>query len=146
MADIGTLGTIASVIAGFGSAMLIFRIQRELQMGQETEVQWIPWADRLLILATLVALLLVLLPLVATTNRPGVMAHLPAAGCAAALILMAGYILAILAHYRLFLGKGRSGPRKNPEPAERIVVLATGLIALLTFLWVCWHYSLPSGL
>jgi uncharacterized membrane protein len=146
MADIGTLGTIASVIAGFGTAILVFRLQRELQMQQETEVQWIPWADRLLILATLIALLLVLLPLVATTNRPGVMAHLPAAGCTAALILVAGYILAILAHYRLFLGAGRRGPRSNPEPAERVIVLAAGLIALLAFVWVLWHYSIPSEL
>jgi hypothetical protein len=146
MADVGTLGTIASVIAGFGGAMLLFRLQRELEMQRETEVQWIPWADRLLILATLIALLLVLLPLVATTNRPGLLAHLPAAGCAAALILMAGYILAVLAHYRLFLGAGRRGPRTNPEPAERAVVLATGLVALLAFLWVLWRYSVPSDL
>jgi steroid 5-alpha reductase family enzyme len=146
MADVGTLGTIASIIAGFGGAMLLFRLQRELQMQQEAEVPWIPWADRLLIFATLIALLLVLLPLVATTNRPSVMAHLPAAGCTAALILMAGYILAILAHYQLFLGAGRRGPRGNPEPAERVVVLATGLVALLAFLWVLWRYSIPSDL
>ncbi|HEV7784948.1 MAG TPA: hypothetical protein VGQ28_06395, partial [Thermoanaerobaculia bacterium] len=141
MADIATLGTIASVIAGFGGAMLLFRLQRELQVQKESEPLWIPWADRLLILATLIALLLVLLPLVATTNRPGVMAHLPAAGCTAALILMAGYIPAILAHYRLFFGAGRSGPRGNPEPAERVVVLLTVLIALAAFFCVLWRYS-----
>ena len=146
MGDIGTLGTVASLIAGFGGAMLFFRIQRELQMHEEMEVQWIPWADRLLILATLIALLLVLLPLVATTNRPGLMAYLPAAGCAAAVVLVAGYILAILAHYRLFFGWRRSGPRTNPEPAERVLVLLTGIVALLTFLWVLWRYSLPSDL
>jgi len=146
MADVGILGTIASVIAGFGGAMLLFRLQRELQAQKESEPTWLAWADRLLILATLTALLLVLLPLVATTNRPGVVAHLPAAGCAAALILMAGYIPAILAHYRLFLGAGRSGPRGNPEPAERVIVLLTVLIALVVFFCVLWRYSVPSNL
>ena len=146
MADVGILGTIASVIAGFGGAMLLFRVHHQLQVQKESEPLWISWADRLLILATLVALLLVLLPLVATTNRPGVMAHLPAAGCTAALILMAGYILAILAHHRLFFGAGRSGPRGNPEPAERVIVLLTVLIGLVSFFCVLWRYSVPSNL
>ena len=133
MADVGILGIIASVIAGFGGAMLLFRLQRE-----QSEPPWLPWADRLLILATLIALLLVLLPLVATTNRPGVMAHLPAAGCTAALILMAGYIPAILAHFRLFFGAGK--------PAERVIVLLTAIIALVAFFCVLWRYSVPSDL
>jgi hypothetical protein len=138
MADVGTLGIIASVIAGFGGAMFLFRLQSDLQAQKESEPPWIPWADRLLIFATLIALLLVLLPLVATTNRPGVMAHLPAAGCTAALILMAGYIPAILAHYRLFFGAGK--------PAERVIALLTAIIALVAFFCVLWRYSVPSDL
>ena len=35
---------IAAIIAGFGSAMLFFRIERELRMSEEGEVTWIPWA------------------------------------------------------------------------------------------------------
>ncbi len=87
----GMLADIASIIAGFGSAMLFFRIERELRMGTKNEVAWIPWADRLLIAATLVSLLLVIFPVVALSSRPGLLENLPAAGCAATSIMVAGY-------------------------------------------------------
>ena len=45
------------------------RIQRELRMNQCGEINWIPWADRLLLGAGWVSLLLVILPFVAHTLR-----------------------------------------------------------------------------
>ncbi len=135
MNDTGTLATIASIISGFGVAMLFFRIQRELQMAGENEINWIPWADRLLIGATLISLLLVILPLVAL---PGtslvVLSTLPRAACAAAPLMVGGYIIAILAHYRLLFGGTRQGPRVNPEPAERLVVWMSLILAVTVFL------------
>ena len=141
MANVTTLATVASIIAGFGAAMLFFRIQRELQAHERMEWKWIPWADRLLIGATLVALLFVVLPLVAFTNRPGGMAELPAAACAAATVLVAGYVPAILAHYRLLFGSKSEGPGSNPEPAERVIVILTLLLAAGAFLMVLFRYS-----
>ena len=146
MADVATLATVASVIAGFGAAILVFRIQRELQAHEQLEPQWIPWADRLLVVATLVALLLVLLPLVAASNRPGYMAQLPAAACTAAICMVAGYILAILAHYRLIVGRRRSGPRANPEPAEKWLVLVSIAAAVLLFAMALLRYPPPPEL
>jgi hypothetical protein len=132
MADAATLATIASIISGFGIAMLFFRIQRELQMHEQLEVNWIPWADRLLITATLISLLLVIFPLVTFGTTSSVLGFASAA-CAAATLMVAGYVPGILAHYRLFLGSQRKGPRKNPEPAEKVVVLAVIAAALLAF-------------
>ncbi len=64
-ADPKVMATVASVVPDFGVAMLFFRIKRELEMHDEDEAVWIPWADRLLIAATVTSLLGVLVPLVA---------------------------------------------------------------------------------
>jgi hypothetical protein len=136
MADAATLATIASIISGFGIAMLFFRIQRELQMHERLEVNWIPWADRLLITATLISLLLVVLPLVTFGTTSFRVLRFASAACAAASLMAAGYVLGILAHYRLFLGRPQEAPRRNPEPAERVVVFAVITAALLAFGWV----------
>ena len=136
MVDDGILADIASIIAGFGSAMLFFRIQRELQMSEENEVTWIPWADWLLILATLTSLLLVILPIVSLRSRQDILENLPAAGCAAASIMVAGYIFGILAHYRLILGKNQDEPRDNPEPAEKVLVILAAVLSGAAFIAV----------
>jgi len=146
MADVGVLATVASIIAAFGSTMLVFRIQRELYLHDQKEVQSVPWADRLLICATLVSLGLVLLPLIACTNRPGLLTELPRAACSAAVLMLAGYIFALLAHYRLLFGGGRTGPRANPEPAEKWIVILTLLLAAVLFAAILFRYPAPAQL
>ena len=133
--DLGTLATVASVIAAFAITMIFFRVQRELQMHEQLEINWIPWADLMLLLAAVVALLLVLLPLVAAHPSSWLHQRLPGPACAAAILLVAGYPFALFAHYRLILGRGRRGPRVNPEPGERFVVLASLAAAGATALW-----------
>lgn len=88
MVDHGALAAIGAAIVGFGIVAFVFRIQREIQVeeallrewkeeakqqglhAEEGELlekaalyRWVPWADRLLIGAVTVALLLVLLPI-----------------------------------------------------------------------------------
>lgn len=46
--------------------------------------------------------------------------------------MAAGYIFGILAHYRFFFGTRRKG-RENPEPFDRVLVLAAIAAALLAF-------------
>jgi glucan phosphoethanolaminetransferase (alkaline phosphatase superfamily) len=128
--DAGTLANIASVIAAFGAAMLFFRIQRELQMRGKGEPVWLPWADWLLVAATLICLLLVIVPIVSTSSL-----NLPAAASASAAILVAGYVFAILAHYRIVFGRNRDGPRSNPEPAELLFVIVATVAAVGVFMW-----------
>jgi hypothetical protein len=138
LTDSGTLASIASIIAGFSVAMLYFRIQRELDMGQKGERNWIPWSDWLLIAAIMLSLLLGIIPLLAMRMSSKAYLILPSSSCAGASILVAGYPLAILAHYRFILGGSRKGPRYNPEPAERWIVLATFATSLAVFAWVTW--------
>jgi len=132
MDDVGAITTIASIIAGFGAAMLFFRIQRELQMAENLERIWIPVSDVLLIGATLISLLLTLLPLMVIVPIPGFApVRLARASCAASILLLAGYVPSILAHYRIILGARRRGPRDNPEPAERTLAALTVSVAAL---------------
>ena len=134
MADNSTLAQIASIIAGFGAAMLFFRIQRELEMSKMGEQIWLPYSDRLLIYATLSSLFLVIFPMVIVKEDIAMVRDLIKAACAASVVMLGGYIPGILAHYRLILGKSRRGPRDNPEPAEKTVVIITLLVAFLAFL------------
>ena len=130
--DSGSLTNVASVIGAFGAAMLFFRIQRELQMRKAGERVWFPLADWLIFAATLVSLLLVILPLVTTDPKSPTYLKLPAAACGAAAVLVAGYLFAILAHYRIFFGQSRTGPRNWAEPWEVlfsfVAVAAAGYI------------------
>jgi hypothetical protein len=60
--DAATLSTIASIITAAGVTMLFFRVQREAEMERRGYQTWIPYADRLLLGATVVAIGLVLVP------------------------------------------------------------------------------------
>jgi hypothetical protein len=130
MQDPETLATVASIIAGFGIAALVFRLQREIRMIELGEIVWLPWADWLIISATSLSLLLGVLPLVAVPKSPLAIA-VSAAACTGASVMLLGYPFSILAHYRIGLGRGRTGPRVNPEPLERILVITTGVLAVV---------------
>ena len=92
------------------------------------ETIWLPAADWLLVGATLVSLLLVIVPLV---TLPEV--RIAAAASGAAAIMVAGYVLAILGHYRIVFGQKRSGPRHNPEPSELLFVTVALVAAFCLF-------------
>lgn len=133
MLEPAILATVAGIIAGIGTAVLPFRVHRELLMAEKREPVWLPWADHLLVAATLVSLLLVLLPVVLGLSLKPLGLRLASAGCAFALVLTAGYVPAVLAHYRIMFGKARTGPRQNPEPAERFIVVLCVVLASLSF-------------
>jgi hypothetical protein len=133
--DAGTLATIASIIAAYGSSTLFFRVAREIEMHNQREINWIPCADRMMVGATILSLVLVILPLLLPPPNFWRFSSVPKAAYAAAVTLAAGYPFAILAHYRfLFSKKSAIECRVNPEPAERWLVLVTVLLAFATFI------------
>ena len=134
MRDPGTLATVASIIAGFGSAMLAFRLEREVTAGDEGERMWIAWADWLIIAATVVSLALGLLPIISGVVPDPPQSALASAATSASVVLTIGYVPAILAHYRLILGRHRRGRRANPEPSEQWLTLVFAGLALVTFI------------
>lgn len=134
--DNSTLTQTASIIAAFGAAGVIFRIQRERAMAELGEPQWIARADWLLVLATMLCLLLVVVPLMLFPQTTASTIVLARGVCAASAILVSGWVLAILAHYRLILRGSRSGPRDNPEPDERALFYVSILLAILAFSFI----------
>jgi hypothetical protein len=139
MIDQSTLVTVAALIAGFGSAVLVFRIQREVDMAAKGETTWVPWADRLIITATLLALVFGIFPFVSGFVVTPIANALAMAASSGAVVLLFGYVFAILAHYRLIFGGGRTGPRDNPEPAERWIIWLTVIVAASVFGVVLCH-------
>jgi uncharacterized RDD family membrane protein YckC len=135
----GDLIALAAIIIGFGSTIVTFRIQREVAMEEAGECLWLPWADWLILLAIFLCVAFVILLLATVT--PSRVAIASAAG-AAAIVLEAGYIPSILAHYRIFFGKRRARDkilRERGEPAEKISVILTLVVATLVFVFVVWR-------
>jgi hypothetical protein len=148
------LVTTGAVIVGFGVAAFALRIQRELQQSDAGYVSWIPWADRLLIGVVTVALLLILFPiaLAGGDSRLWAAGRLPAAACSGSVVALAGYIPALLAHYRFSLKRvplgqdsdevgrlvrdERDGRRKRKpgEPVEMAIVGASVLFGVTAML------------
>jgi hypothetical protein len=145
--------TVAGILSGFGITVLMFRIQRELDVEEKwgPDFTWLAWADYLVIIATLLSLLLVVLPLTIFHEQTKWSVPLASASCAAASVLLAAYPFAIIDHYRIEWGKSRWGDlrkfrqgdefhweklngRGKGEPIERKIVI--GAIALATLLFV----------
>lgn len=133
MIDSSTLTQVASIIAGFGATMLTFRIQREIEMRKLGEASWIPFADWLLIAATVFCLVFAVVPLMLFGTSKPFVTNIARGICAASALMVGGWIFGILSHYRLILSGGRTGPRENPEPAEAIIVLIAFIFAIFAF-------------
>jgi hypothetical protein len=138
-----TLVTAASIIAGFGAALIAFRLERELNIEekdrelpqQQREGHWFPASDWLLVVSNVGALCLVVAPLVATASPSQRLIRFTSAVCTAAAIMMAGYIPSILAHYHFFYGL-TTKERKNPTLWEGVVIAVTIVSAAVAVIFV----------
>ena len=128
MVEAGVVVTVAGIVAPFGAAMLFLRINRELEVGALLDRDWLPWADRLLVGATMVSLLGAICPILLLGARPDVILFASRA-CLGGVLMVAGYMPGIMAHYRLVLGRNRKGPRVNPEPMEAVCVIFSAVLA-----------------
>jgi len=130
---------VAAILIGFGLTAIMFRIQREIYVREVNKKDnWIAWSDYLILASVLLVLSLIVIPLLTFSY-----ATFAPAASAAAFILQAGYIPAVLAHYRIEIGKSRDVkrlPRERGEPAEKWIVFVSGVVALLFFI-VTWQHS-----
>jgi uncharacterized membrane protein len=136
----GDLIAVAAIILGFGLTAIMFRVQREIYVREvQKDKNWLAWSDYLIFGSVLLVLFLTVVPVLAFSHA----GQLAPAACAAALILQAGYIPAILAHYRIEIGKDRDAKgldRERGEPAERLIVYVSSVVALLVFI-IAWQHS-----
>lgn len=134
-----TLVTAASLIAGFGAAIMAFRLQRELDIEekneqrphQQREQHWFPASDWLIVASNMSALCFVVAPLVAVGSPTPRMVRLASAVCCASAIMLAGYIPSILAHYEFFFGLTKE--RTNPTFWEGIFLAVTAIGSVSAF-------------
>jgi len=125
----------SAIVAGFGVTAIMFRVQRELYVLEVLEVgiAWLAWADYLVVISVALAVFGSTLPLLIFPVVGRSIMAIAASSCAAALVLLAGYVPAILAHYRIELGARRKGAREKGEPIERWIVIASCICASLSF-------------
>jgi hypothetical protein len=104
--------TVSALIAGFSASTLVFRIQRELSIAESSPRQptWLPLADWLTILATLVSIVGGVIPLLLDSSPSDLALRIARAACLASAVLLAGYIPSILAHYEFFRRRTESRP------------------------------------
>jgi hypothetical protein len=137
------LVAIAAMIFGFGIVVIMFRVQRELWVQEHYPKweTWTSWADWLILASIpLVGCLTIFSLLAFPRMRLG--EALAAASCGSAVVLQIGYIPAIMAHYRIFFGMQRRKdgiPRDRGEPAEKVFVILTVVIAVLAFAFVFYQ-------
>jgi len=125
----------SAIVAGFGVTAIMFRVQRELYVLEvlKRSPLWLAWADYLVLTSVALAVFGATVPLLVVPKAPRFVVATAASSCVAALVLLAGYVPSILAHYRIELGAGRQGARAKGEPIERGLVIGTYLFALASF-------------
>lgn len=126
---------VSAIVVGFGVTAIMFRVQRELYVLEVLKRQplWLAWADYLILGSVTLAVFGATVPLLVAPSPSRALVALAASSCVAALILQAGYIPSLLAHYRIELGARRHGPRAKGEPAERGFVIGTAISAAVLF-------------
>jgi small-conductance mechanosensitive channel len=151
MIDAGSILTVASIVAGFGVTVLMFRIQRELDVSTENWRQrkpdvesqglptWLTVSDFLAIAAVIIALLLAVVPLLRSELVSAGGLSQAAAACSAATVLLAGYVPSILAHYNFLFGLHKQRPYITLF--EGLFSLATVVFALITYLRVLGSFT-----
>ena len=98
---------VAAVLLGFQMAALAWRLNRELYKGEQKEITWIPWADRI-IFASMLTLIggVFIAPLLGNTSL-----EWAAWLFGLALVLFALTPVVIAGHYDLF----RHNPNRNVQ-------------------------------
>jgi hypothetical protein len=137
----GDIIAASAIIIGFGLTVIMFRIQRELLVRENPDKypgwpSWLAWSDYLILFSALLGFGAVVLVLAFS------LLALASAFCAAAVILQSAYFPAILAHYRIEIGKNRTGKRQKGEPAEKWIVRLATVIALIISILV-WQHAQP---
>lgn len=137
-----------AIIAGFGATFLAFRVQREAEFyrvpGQEPfNKQHFTTSFFLIIAATSVAVVAgVVLPLLALQELapPWVTPRVAVSGLLGSIVLIVGYFVDELVHYRIILGEWRS--RLDDEwKRETPILYGTLIIATAVIIFVNWAGS-----
>ena len=126
--DLGTLWTAGGVLAGLQINAFTLRINREIAVGREGDITWLPLADALNLLSLLVTMLGVFIAPI--LNIGG--AALPKKAFGMSVLLLIGYPFALVGHYDMY------NPRTTRTmmycPKQERIALATVAAAVSAYL------------
>jgi hypothetical protein len=129
--------TVIGFVIAFALAALVIRLQREIEMRDKGERNWLTCADELVVVATALAGI-AFIAVFALPSQPYI-ASIILMLLIGATILEVGYIPSILAHYRIVFGTNQVGLRQRCEPLERCFVRWAFAVALgMSGLAWCW--------
>ncbi len=138
-----TIWVPAGIIFAFQIQMVRWRIDREIAMEAESERVWLPLCDylNLLSMAT-TAFVVFVLPIVFLKVNGGASSIAFAKyGVGLTAILLIGYLVALMAHYRLFVA-GR-GPRP-PVTLQELVAVGITIFVALAYMFAVWGAVEPE--
>lgn len=111
-------------------AVLLLRLGREVFMREQKQRNWLAFADWLVVAASFLTLAVIVASLLGPGSRSFAVMF-PRIATVTAIVLLLGYVPAILAHYRFLGGAGRTGPCDNPEPLEAKLVGLSAAAAVI---------------
>lgn len=123
--DIGYIWAASGFLVTLQLGAFTWRVNREIKMSEKGDINWLPLADILNLIALIVILGGVfILPLLGTKNM-----KLSQIALGVSIIFFAGYPFALAGHYELF-SKGKRSMKYFPAQ-ERIVIIITILSSIL---------------
>jgi len=128
--DLGALWTAGGVLAGLQITAFTLRITREIAVGREGDITWLPLADALNLLSLLVTMLGVFIAPVLDIGGVA----LPAKAFGASVLLLTGYPFALAGHYDMY--NFRTSRTMAYCPTQERVVLAVVAVALVGYVGV----------
>ncbi len=125
----------AGIVFAFQIQMVRWRVDREASMENSEERTWLPLCDYLnLASMAATAYFVFVAPLLLAESIPNAFEH-ATFGFGLSVILLIGYLVSLLGHYRLFFG-GR-GPRPY-LPVQELVPLLTTIGSAASYAFVAW--------
>ena len=127
--------TAASVLLGFQLNAFVWRLNRELNLGDSTK--WLPPAEYLNVLAFLAAALGVFALPIAKFQWPSMPTHM----LGLSVILFVGSRIALVGHYELLFQRNRSSSQDYCTTQEIIVIAVTVFLSALYLLRIFLVHS-----
>jgi hypothetical protein len=127
--DLGSLWTAAGVLIGFQVTALMWRITREVSVGDEDRLTWLPPADMINLISLVVTMIgIFIIPSLGYGSL-----SLVKKSFGLSVLLLTGYPFALIGHYDLFGTKGRSWDYFTKQ--EKVVV---SILAAAAAFYVVW--------
>lgn len=134
--QLADIWTAAGVLIGFQVTLFVWRISREVEVGKEGDITWLPPADILNLLSMVIAIAGVfVLPILDLAN-----VNVIKFSFGLAVLLFVSYPFALAGHYDMYNNKTTRSFLYFPMQ-EKVVVAITAILVILYIVFVITHFS-----